>query len=276
MTFPTSETPPIRPAETKAIRLHPLRWLMTLIGLTGLLMGCRGAMALFEQRFRDRSPQLTAHLSLNLGNQPAITHYRQEVSGQAVEILADALPSGRFVRDIEKVIFDSIAFSAEICLEDSCLSQISMALPSEIVADATPLPTWLSNLELSAEQTHQVMVIDEMLSQELAAILTSEQYAQLQDSFVEDSDEPLSIYELNLGLSTYQQNAVNVAFEAAMQMLLSVLSDEQRRQFFQDLREEQREPDSKLNGFVCFDITRNCPQDRTMYRLLSSLQWHDL
>ncbi|MEM8808100.1 MAG: hypothetical protein AAGF01_18930 [Cyanobacteria bacterium P01_G01_bin.38] len=247
MTPPTSETPPIQLAETKAIRWYYLRWLMPLIGLTGLIMGHRGPLAMFEQGFKNRPPQSITHLSLDLGDQVAITHYRRATSGQTVEILADALLSRRFAQDLEKGVFDSIAFPAEICSEDNCPSQISMALPAEIVADGISLPTWLSNLDLSTEQTHQIMVVDGILAQELEAILTSEQYTQLQDSFVEGPDEPLSIYELNLGLSTYQQTAVNVAFQNAMQQLLNILSDEQRQQFFQDLWDEQQTPNPNLD-----------------------------
>ncbi|MEM9163200.1 MAG: Spy/CpxP family protein refolding chaperone, partial [Cyanobacteria bacterium P01_F01_bin.4] len=167
---------------------------------------------------------------------------------QTVEIKTDALPSKRVTASIQKMILETE-------MDDRTQARSPVDKPNlvSLFALLTPatqgvnLPPWLSELNLTPEQTHQVMMIDAMLAQELEAILTSDQLAQLQDSFADDSSETLGIDALGLGLSVYQQTAVDVAIQDAMQRLLNILSVEQRQQFFQDLWDDRSTPDTNLD-----------------------------
>ncbi|MEO0458348.1 MAG: hypothetical protein AAF152_17450 [Cyanobacteria bacterium P01_A01_bin.114] len=234
MTPPTAMTPPTggsRPTKTTGF-WHYLLWLMPLLGLATLLIGRPGPLGPLSRAPRADPPDASLY---------DVSRY---------EIKTDALPSKAVAAGIQRIVLE-----AEICDRTQVVASVDtvdntdsvpLFSPLTYASEKSSLPAWLSELNLTSEQTQQVMMIDAMLAQELAAILTPDQFAQLQSSFADDSSEPMSINALELGLSVYQQTAVDVALEEAMQRLLSILSVEQRQQFFQDLLDERSTAEPNL------------------------------
>ena len=101
-----------------------------------------------------------------------------------------------------------------------------------VSSDDTPaLPEWLGALDLTPLQIRQIVAIDTVLDQQMAAILTTGQYAQLQ-TLMDGSRRQLSIQDAALELSLYQQAALDMAFQEAMTSIVNILSQEQQQIFF--------------------------------------------
>lgn len=97
------------------------------------------------------------------------------------------------------------------------------------------LPVWLRELNLNRVQIRQVIVIDELFHQRLTNILTTGQYAKLQEFSSNDGTIRGSIHDTDLGLSPYQQALLDRAYQEAMTSLINILSQEQQRIFFYNL-----------------------------------------
>ncbi|MEM9978916.1 MAG: Spy/CpxP family protein refolding chaperone [Cyanobacteria bacterium P01_D01_bin.2] len=100
---------------------------------------------------------------------------------------------------------------------------------------ATAVPQWLRELDLTSDQTQQVIAIDALLHQQMIAILTVDQYVKLQTYLDAEDADRARIQDADLELSLYQRAALDVAFQDAMTNLLNILSREQQQLFFYNL-----------------------------------------
>ena len=103
---------------------------------------------------------------------------------------------------------------------------------------ATMIPQWLQVLDLTSVQAQQVIVIDARLHQQMIAILTADQYVKLQTYLDAEEADQARIQDAGLGLSLYQQAALDVAFQEAMTNLVNILSREQQQLFFDNLENQ--------------------------------------
>ncbi|MEL6603967.1 MAG: hypothetical protein AAFP20_12150 [Cyanobacteria bacterium J06614_10] len=132
-------------------------------------------------------------------------------------------------------------------IDTSVVNSDTVIFPEPVTSaeeNAIELPDWLVNLDLNDVQINQVVEIDNQLEQRLELILTGSQYRQWQSSQATLSEETWNFEDLGIYLSPYQQAAVDVSFQSAMQNLLNILSSEQRQQLIQTLSEENAIPDS--------------------------------
>ena len=128
-------------------------------------------------------------------------------------------------------------FCCLVIVSSGSLGRVPVMADSAVApnAEAAVLPEWVRMLDLNPLQIRQVLGIDTALHQQIVAILTTEQYTKLQIYMTNDDSEHLNIYDADLGLSFYQQAALNTAFEEAITNLVNILSVEQQRLFFYNL-----------------------------------------
>ncbi len=128
-------------------------------------------------------------------------------------------------------------FCCLVIVSSGSLRRVPVMADSAVAAnaEAAVLPEWVRMLDLNPLQIRQVLGIDTTLHRQIVAILTTEQYTKLQMYMANDDSEHLNIYDADLGLSFYQQAALNTAFEEAITNLVNILSVEQQQLFFYNL-----------------------------------------